>query len=186
MDDSFSIAISQEFYAKKAYLQTASGTKVSKNSKVLGSQNIHITGNSIIREGVMLRGDLALMRLGKFVTIKENTVLHPPTRRSKGMLAYYPISIGDYVVIGRDCVISAAQIGSNVIVGDGCIIGKRCIIKDNAIVLPGSVLPPDTNVAPFTSVGGCPGMFLGELPESTHIVNKEKAKAVYLNFVQAN
>lgn len=33
-----------------------------------------------------------------------------------------PMSIGDYVIIGNDCVISAASISNHVVIGDNCVI----------------------------------------------------------------
>lgn len=37
-------------------------------------------------------------------------------------LAFFPIHIGDYVVIEDDCVINAASIGSFVHIGKGSVI----------------------------------------------------------------
>lgn len=35
---------------------------------------------------------------------------------------YYPMKMGDFVTIGRDCIIEAAQIGSGTEIEDNCII----------------------------------------------------------------
>jgi hypothetical protein len=37
-------------------------------------------------------------------------------------VAFFPIHIGDYVIIEDDCVVNAAQIGSYVHIGKGAII----------------------------------------------------------------
>ena len=37
-------------------------------------------------------------------------------------VAFFPIHIGDYVIIEDDCVVNAAQIGSFVHIGKGAII----------------------------------------------------------------
>lgn len=173
----------QVFYNKGEYISTASGNKVSRKSVLCGSQSIHITGKSIIKPGVMLRGDLAILRLGKYVIVGENSVIRPSLKRFKGQLSYFPVTIGDYVTIGESCVISAAQIGSNVVIGDGCVVGRRCILKDNCTLLPGTVLAADTTVPSFTIVSGCPGRIVGELPESGQSINKEIASSIYKQFV---
>eukprot|EP01066_Platyproteum_vivax_P008820 Platyproteum_vivax@DN3798_c0_g1_i1.p1 len=171
------------YYSKSEYIQTASGNKVSRKSVLCGSQNIQLSGRSIIKPGVVLRGDLALLRIGRFVIVGENTILRPPYKRYKGGYAFFPMSIGDYVCVGNNSIVSAAVIGSYVDIGDDCVISKRCIIKDNCQILPGTVLPPDTVVPPFTVFGGAPGQFLGELSESTQTVHKERAQAYYKRFV---
>eukprot|EP00918_Siedleckia_nematoides_P047840 GHVU01104810.1.p1 GENE.GHVU01104810.1~~GHVU01104810.1.p1 ORF type:complete len:141 (-),score=2.13 GHVU01104810.1:272-694(-) len=135
--------------------------------------------------GVILRGDLARLKIGKYVKIGENTILRPPLRfprEADGKVTYYAVSIGNCVTIGENCVIMASKIGDNVVIGANCIIGKRCIIRDNCQVLPGSVLAPDTTVAPYTIFGGFPGLLVGELPESAHITHKDAAKDFYRRF----
>eukprot|EP01071_Lankesteria_metandrocarpae_P006500 Lankesteria_metandrocarpae@DN4380_c0_g1_i1.p1 len=178
-----SVARPIQKYSASGYFHTASGTKVSKRSVLCGSQRVHITGRSIIKDGVILRGDLAHLRLGKNVVIGEDCVIHPPTNKIKGVLQYITLSIGDYVVIGKNSVICATQIGSNVIIGEDCVIGKRCIIKNNSVILPGTVLSSDTNVPPYCAFGGTPGGFVGELPESTHLGNKNRAIEAYESFL---
>ncbi|CEM13724.1 unnamed protein product [Vitrella brassicaformis CCMP3155] len=171
------------YYHKSEYIQTASGNKVSRKSVLCGSQNIQLSGRSIIKPGVILRGDLALLRIGKYVIVGEDTVLRPPYKKYRGGFAFFPMAIGDYVTIGDKTVVNAALIGSYVDIGDNCIICKRCVIKDNCRILPGTILPPDTVVPPFTVFGGTPGRCLGELPESVQFVHKERANAYYRRFV---
>lgn len=64
-------------YSKPEYLQTASGKKASRQSVLCGSQNITLAGKSIVKLGVILRGDLQLLRIGKYVIVSDNSVLRP-------------------------------------------------------------------------------------------------------------
>merc|ERR1719199_2358381 len=123
------------YYNKADYIQTASGNKVSRQSVLCGSQNISLAGKSIVKPGVILRGDLQLLRIGKYVIIGENTVLRPSYKKYKGNFAFFPLTIGDYVTVGARSVISAAQIGSAVDIGEDTVISKRCIIKENSKLL---------------------------------------------------
>mmetsp|Transcript_66300 Transcript_66300/g.153982 ORF Transcript_66300/g.153982 Transcript_66300/m.153982 type:complete len:209 (-) Transcript_66300:72-698(-) len=171
------------YYNKADYIQTASGNKVSRQSVLCGSQNISLAGRSIVKPGVILRGDLQLLRIGKYVIIGESSVLRPSYKKYKGSFAFFPMTIGDYVTIGPRSVISAAQIGSCVDIGEDCVISKRCMVKENSVILAGTVLPPDTVVPPLTVFGGSPGRYLGDLPESTQTMQKHRAAMAYKRFL---
>ncbi|CAK0844208.1 unnamed protein product [Prorocentrum cordatum] len=170
------------YYNKADYIQTASGNKVSRQSILCGSQNISLAGKSIVKPGVVLRGDLQLLRIGKFVIIGEGSVLRPSYKKYKGNFSFFPMTVGDHVTIGARSIISAAQIGSCVSIGEDCVISKRCMVKENSVVLPGTVLPPDTVVPPLTVFGGHPGQYLGDLPESTAALQKQQAASIYRRF----
>lgn len=170
------------YYNKAEYIQTATGNKVSRSSVLCGSQNISLVGKSVVKPGVILRGDLQLLKIGKFVIIGEGSVLRPSYKKYKGNIAFFPMSIGDYVTIGARSIVSAAQIGACVDIGEDCVISKRCVLKDNSMILPGTVLPPDTIVPPLTVFGGSPGKYLGDLPESTAFLQKQHAINEYRRF----
>lgn len=171
------------YYNKAEFIQTASGNKVSRQSVLCGSQNISLAGKSTVKPGVILRGDLQLLKIGKYVTLNEQCVLRPPYKKYKGSFAFFPLTIGDFVTVGARTVISAANIGSCVDIGEDCVISKRCIVKDNAMILSGTVLPPDTVVPPLTCFGGSPGKYLGDLPESQAVMQKQNAMVVYRRFL---
>jgi len=171
-------------YSKAEYLQTASGNKVSRQSVLCGSQNITLAGKSIVKPGVILRGDLQLLRIGKYVIVGDNSVLRPSYKKYKGNFAFLhmTMTIGDYVTIGPRTIISASSIGSCVEIGEDCVISKRCVVKENSVILSGTVLPPDTVVPPLTVFGGVPGRYLGDLPESTQVLQREHAMLCYRRF----
>ncbi|CAK8993548.1 unnamed protein product [Durusdinium trenchii] len=185
--DDWSLALDLEappiYYNKADYIQTASGNKVSRNSVLCGSQNITLVGNSVIKPGTVLRGDLQLLKIGKHVIVGENCVLRPSHKKYKGSIAFFPMTIGDHVTVGAGSVVCAASIGSCVNIGENCIISKRCILKDNSLVLPDTILPPDTIVPPLTVFGGNPGVYLGDLPESQLFVQKQHAITEYKRFL---
>eukprot|EP00697_Spironema_sp_BW2_P002262 gnl/Spiro4/13042_TR6916_c0_g1_i1.p1 gnl/Spiro4/13042_TR6916_c0_g1~~gnl/Spiro4/13042_TR6916_c0_g1_i1.p1 ORF type:complete len:198 (+),score=46.40 gnl/Spiro4/13042_TR6916_c0_g1_i1:75-668(+) len=165
------------------FIETQSGNKINRCSILCGSNNIHLHGKTIIHAGTIVRGDLALIKIGKNCIIGEQTILHPGFRRLTSIIAYVPLTIGEHVMIGQNCMISAAIIGSYVHIGDNCVISKRCVLKDCCRIKPGTVLPPDTVVPPFCVYGGFPGQYIRELPESTQLVHKEVTTTAYQRFV---
>lgn len=169
-------------FLPSGFISTASGTRVSRKTLLFGSQNVTIAGTSVLNDGVVLRGDLAAMRLGRFVWIGKNTLLQPCSCRSKGQLQHVPMTLGDCCIIGDECVVQAASLGSCVEIGARSVVGNRCIIKDFCIILPDSVLPPDTIVPSFCVFGGVPARLVAELPEAWGLKLRVKAKNKYRLF----
>jgi len=183
LSQALEMEIAPTTYNKADYIQTQSGNKVSKQSVLCGSQNISLAGKSVVKPHVILRGDLQLLRIGKYVIIGDGSVLRPSYKKYRGNFAFFPMTVGDYVTIGARTIISAAQVGTCVDIGEDCVISKRCIIKENSVILSGTVLPPDTVVPPLTVFGGSPARCLGDLPESTHVLQKQHATMSYKRFI---
>ena len=97
---------------------------------IYGSQNIVLSGKTIIKSGSILRGDLrrvgtgnaVALSIGKYCLLSEDSIVRPPYKTYKGVFSYYPVKIGDYVHIGENSVVEAASIGSHVFIGKNCII----------------------------------------------------------------
>eukprot|EP00914_Ancora_sagittata_P021771 GHVO01043270.1.p1 GENE.GHVO01043270.1~~GHVO01043270.1.p1 ORF type:complete len:198 (+),score=22.97 GHVO01043270.1:26-595(+) len=173
IDDSEAhVRMTATYYSKSDFIVTSTGNIVSKNSVLHGTNNIHMAGRSIIEKTAILRGDFAVIKLGRHVYVGEGVTLIPPVKKVKGQVVHLPLNIGDNVMIERGCEIGAASIGTNVKIGAGSQIGKRCIIKDNSVILPESVLAPDTVVPPLSVYGGAPAVFVGELPESSSLMQR--------------
>jgi dynactin-5 len=107
----------------------------------------------------IIRGDLANIRIGKYTTIGERTVVRPSYKRFSKGVAFFPVHIGDHVYIDSDCVLMGAQIGAYVHIGKNCVIGRSTIIRDCCEIRANSVLAPDTVVPPFSLLAGSPGLF---------------------------
>uniref|UniRef100_UPI00358E9240 dynactin subunit 5 isoform X2 n=1 Tax=Myxine glutinosa TaxID=7769 RepID=UPI00358E9240 len=175
--------LSEQFYNKAAFIETASGNKVSRQSVLCGSQNIVLSGKTIVMEDCIIRGDLANVRVGRHCVLKSRSVIRPPFKKFSKGVAFFPLHIGDHVFIEEDCVVNAAQIGSFVHIGRGCVIGRRCVLKDCCRVLDGTVLPPETVVPPFTIFSGSPGVFTTELPDCTQELMTDVTKSFYQQFL---
>ncbi|XP_059142397.1 dynactin subunit 5-like [Physella acuta] len=155
------MALQEEFYNSPQYIETASGNKVSRQSVLCGSQNIVINGKTIVMTGCVIRGDLANVRIGRHCIISKNAVIRPAFKKNSKGVAFFPLHIGDHVLIEEDSIVNAAQVGSFVHIGKNCVIGRRSLLKDNTVV------PPETVVPPFTLYSGSPGKMTVDLPDCT-------------------
>jgi carbonic anhydrase/acetyltransferase-like protein (isoleucine patch superfamily) len=111
--------------------------------------------------GVVVRGDVNSIRIGKKVNIQDGTVLHCLYQRSV-------IEIGDNVSVGHNVVIHGAKIGNNVLVGMGSVILDNAIIGENSIIAAGSVVLTGTHVEPGSIYAGVPAKRVKDVdPEQT-------------------
>ncbi|XP_053992523.1 dynactin subunit 5-like isoform X2 [Hylaeus volcanicus] len=180
----------QEYNSK--YFCTESGNKISLNAILNETRNILIQGCSLISTNVVLRGDAGTLHLGKYVIIGESSCLLPS--RSE-ITTSIPMKIGDYTIIGKNCVIKATTIENGVIISNNSVIvklhffpinsyfvfnqGERCILKSHSVILPNSVVPSDTTIPALTMFGGVPARFIGDISESATITHKRKAISLY-------
>lgn len=171
------------YYNKKEFLETHTGNKVSRRSLVRGSHNIHLNGKCIISPKVVVRGDLAPVKIGKFTIVKEEVVLRPSYKRAKGQLKYISMHIGDNVFIDEGTIVCARRIGNNVYIGKNCIISHRVELKDNCRIEDNTVIPADTEVPPLTCYSGKPGQYKCDMPESTIFMHSELTNTYYNNFL---
>ncbi|KAK6035899.1 hypothetical protein COOONC_26596 [Cooperia oncophora] len=88
---------------------------------------------NIVQKDVIIRGDLAAIRSGRFCIIRQGTLIRPSSKKFSKGVTLFPVHIGDH-----DCVISAAQICSFVHIGAGSVIGGSAVLKECCRVLPGS------------------------------------------------
>lgn len=170
-------------YKREEFLETHTGNKVSRRSLIRGSTNIHLNGKCVVSPGVVIRGDLGKIKIGRYTIVREDAVLRPSYKKAKGQLKYINLVIGDNVYIGEGTIICANKIGSNVYIGSNCIIGHRANIRDNCRIEDGTVLCADTEVPSFTVFGGKPGQFLCDMTESASFLHKELTWNYYNHFV---
>ena len=60
--------------------------------------NIRHNGKLIIKDKCIIRGDLAQIKLGKYVVVHKGSTIHPAFMiKRKGLINFLKIEIGDYV-----------------------------------------------------------------------------------------
>lgn len=89
---------------------------------------------------VVIRGDVAAIRIGRRVNVQDGTIIHTKTG--------VPLEIGDDVGIGHRAIVHCRSVGPNSLIGMGAIllddveIGEDCLIGAGAVVTPGTVIGP--------------------------------------------
>lgn len=168
--------------AEGNYIKTTTHNFISRKAAVEGPRQVALQGRSIVQEGVKLRGDLGILRIGRYVWIEADCELEPainPTDTTKRI----PMMIGNHTRICSGAKLQAAAVGSMVVIGSNAKIGQRCIIKDCCVIDSDVVLGDDTVVPPFTRIF-MDGNRLEwqELPPSMTVDLQEKAMDQYDSF----
>eukprot|EP00124_Ichthyophonus_hoferi_P003175 Ihof_evm3s261 gene=Ihof_evmTU3s261 len=110
------------YYDKDAYITTMTGNKVARTCLLVGTEQISVSGKTIIHPNSIIRADLHSVMIGRYCVFGENTIIRPPYKRFKTDLKFFPMQIGDYVMVGEGTILSAASVGSYVRIGRNCVI----------------------------------------------------------------
>ena len=122
----------------KEYKPMIHGTAfIAPSASVIGMVEIEEDGS--VWHGVVLRGDVEKIVIGKGANIQDNCVLHC----SEGIITI----VGEGVTVGHGAVLHSCSIGENTLIGmgavilDGASIGKDCMVAAGSLVTPGTVIP---------------------------------------------
>ena len=96
------MALGEPLY-KSEYIKMAPENKVSGQSVLWGSQNIVLSGKTIVMNDCIIRGDLTNVRVGHRCGVKSQSVLRPPFKQfSKGCIFSFTYW-GPHLYWGRLC-----------------------------------------------------------------------------------
>jgi len=107
---------------------------------------------------VVIRGDIAAIRLGVRCNVQDGAVIHTKHGRD--------LDIGDEVGIGHRAVVHCRRVGSRVLVGIGAIVLDDCEVGDDCIIAAGAILVPGTVVPAGKVVMGIPGRVVRDLTDA--------------------
>lgn len=133
---------------EEGYIRTSNHNFISRKATITGTKQVEIRGKTIIHKAT-IHGDLAVIRIGRYTTIADDSVLKPPTKPGS-TTEYVPLLVGTHTTIGSGCDIQAASIGSYCTIGENVKLGPRVIIKDCCVIAAGTEIAADTVVAPFS------------------------------------
>lgn len=108
---------------------------IAPSAIILG--DVEIGEHSSIWYGVVLRGDLDPIRIGRRSNVQDNAVLHTGYKE--------PCIVRDEVTIGHSAIVHGCEVRSGALIGMGAcvlnrsIIGEECIVGAGALVTEGKV-----------------------------------------------
>lgn len=117
---------------------------------------------SSIWPGAVIRADMNEIKIGKYVNIQDNSVIHVDFTNS--------VEIGDYSLIGHSAILHGCKIGKGVMIGIRSIILDEAIIGDGAMITANCTIRGKTKIPPFSLVTEVEGKLK---------IYPEKAKTLY-------
>jgi carbonic anhydrase/acetyltransferase-like protein (isoleucine patch superfamily) len=119
---------------------------VSPLATVIG--HVEISRGTSVFPGVVIRGDVARITVGKYSNIQDNAVLHGgDIYEGDNLKGHLPVEIGDYATVGHGSVVHGSKIedvsmiGMKAIVYGGSVVGEGSIVGMNATVLENTQIP---------------------------------------------
>ncbi len=89
--------------------------------------------------GAVLRGDIEPIRIGKWTSVQDGTIVHTDPG--------YPVDVGEGCTIAHRCIIHGCRIGSGTLIAMGAIlltgsvVGERCLVGAGALLPEGKEIP---------------------------------------------
>jgi len=129
---------------------------VAPSADVIG--DVEIGDESSIWFGVVARGDVHFIRIGKRTSIQDLSMLHV-TRRT------HPLIIGSEVTVGHHVMLHGCTIGNRILIGMGAIILDGAVIGDGSIIGAGSLVTEGMDIPPGSMAFGSPARVKRNLTE---------------------
>lgn len=121
---------------------------VAPSADIIG--NVKVGKDSSIWFGVVIRGDVHKIRIGKRTSIQDLSMVHVTHYKKDDMSDGHPTIIGNDVTIGHKvmlhgCTIEdGSLIGMNATILDGAVIGKGSIVGAHSLVTSNKVFPSNS------------------------------------------
>jgi gamma-carbonic anhydrase len=129
---------------------------VMEGSTVIG--DVEIGEHSSVFPGVVVRGDVHRVRIGRRTNLQDGTVVHVTG-------GGFPTELGDDVTVGHSAVIHGCTVRDRSLIGMGAIVLDGAVVGPDALVAAGSVVTPGTVVPPGALALGSPARVKRQLSE---------------------
>ena len=121
---------------------------IDDSAQVIG--DVEIGEESSVWMGVVIRGDVHRIRIGRRTNVQDGTVVHV-------MKDTHPATVGDQVTIGHAAVLHGCTIEDLCLIGMGAILLNGSHVGTQSIVAAGTLLVEGMKVPPRSLVMGSPG-----------------------------
>ncbi len=159
----------------------SSSAWVAPGATVVG--DVEIGDECSIWFGVVIRGDVHKIRIGKRVSVQDLSMIHVTHYKKPDKSDGSPTIIGDDVTIGHKVMLHGCTIEDGCLIGmsatilDDAVIGKESIVGAGALVTKGKKFPPRSLIL------GSPAKVVRELTEEEVKELYNSAKR-YVKFMQ--
>ena len=103
--------------------------------------DVHIGAHSSIWPGVVVRGDIHRIRIGRETNIQDGSVLHN-SHDGPFMPGGSPLIIGDRVTVGHRAVLHGCEIHDNCLIGMGAVVMDKAVVESGVMIGAGSLVAP--------------------------------------------
>jgi carbonic anhydrase/acetyltransferase-like protein (isoleucine patch superfamily) len=127
--------------------QVAEDAYVAPTATIVG--DVHVGSESGVWFGVILRGDVNSIRIGRRTNLQDGTIVHVTS-------STHPTVIGDGVTVGHGVKLHGCTIADGCLIGIGAIVLDGAVIDEQSMVAAGSLVVPGTVVPPRSLAVGSP------------------------------
>jgi carbonic anhydrase/acetyltransferase-like protein (isoleucine patch superfamily) len=120
---------------------------IAPGASVIG--DVHISDDSSVWFGTVIRGDVFHIRIGARTNVQDNSVIHVTTGEHAAI-------IGSDVTIGHRALLHGCTVDDGALIGMGAIVMDRAHIGAGALVAAGSLVTEGTEVPPGMVAMGAP------------------------------
>jgi carbonic anhydrase/acetyltransferase-like protein (isoleucine patch superfamily) len=121
---------------------------IDESAQVIG--DVDIGAESSVWMGVVVRGDVNRIRIGRRTNVQDGTIVHV-------MIRTHPTTIGDNVTIGHGAIVHGCTIEDQCLIGMGAILLNGSHIGTQSIVAAGTLVTEEMKVPPRSLVMGSAG-----------------------------
>jgi len=143
---------------------------IAENATVIGE--CEIGEDCSIWFGAVVRADVHYIKIGKRVSIQDNSVVHVTHYKKDDRSDGCPTIIGDDVTVGHNVILHGCTIGRATLIGMGAIIIDGAVIGEESIVGAGAVVTKNKVFPPRSLILGSPAKVVREL-------NDEELRELY-------
>ncbi len=127
--------------------------------------DVTIGAHSSVWPGAVVRADFESVRINRYTCIQDNAVVHSGDTYEGKKARYFPVKIGNYVIVGHNALLHGCTVEDNCIVGGGSIVFNGARVRKGSLVGLGAVVPHNVEVLPQTIVVGIPARPLRALTD---------------------
>ena len=134
---------------------------IAPNATVIG--DVEIGSRSSIWFGVVVRGDVAPIRVGARTNLQDNTVVHVASAAVVGTAI--PTIIGDDVLVGHSAILHACTVENGAFIGMASKVLDKAVIESGAMVAACAMVGPGKRVPRGELWSGTPARLMRKLTE---------------------